>query len=290
MKIYTILARLPWPKSFTGKLLAISFVGMHVPLIVFAAYILSTAPHFDPFLRNLALLMIGATLVGTAATLLLINGLVAPLRYMAAALDDYRRTSAKPSLPTHHRDQLGLLLSSVQTTVEAFDTSLHNMRILADTDPLTGVGNRRWLIDQGEDAFSKAIDSGRPLAVAMIDLDGFKLLNDQHGHLVGDRALREIAIIARGVFGGDTYLGRWGGDEFCVILPNLSNEDVLAMVEVFRVRVEQASITGRRPGTLTASAGIAFCTLEDGTIRRCIERADRQLYKAKAGGKNRWER
>jgi len=150
-------------------------------------------------------------------------------------------------------------------------------RDLAYTDTLTGLPNRRAFEDRA--ARLRDFSDVKPLAVLMIDLDGFKPVNDSEGHEAGDRVL---AVMARAIAGGlrdGDFVARFGGDEFAALLPRTDLDEAEALAERLRARVQEAG----SDASVTASIGVA--KLED-DVRRALLRADVALYEAKDAGRN----
>ncbi|MDQ3697460.1 MAG: diguanylate cyclase [Gemmatimonadota bacterium] len=163
---------------------------------------------------------------------------------------------------------------------------------LASTDSLTQTLNRRALMDRLTQELDRAARYEHSLVLLMIDLDHFKLVNDNHGHLVGDDVLRRVAqILLREVRTVD-IVARYGGEEFVVVLPEQQLEGATAFAERVRQRVAEAPLVqeagGRDPQSLTISIGLAaFPSLDVSTVEDLIARADEALYRAKASGRNR---
>lgn len=157
---------------------------------------------------------------------------------------------------------------------------------LAMTDSLTGVSNRRALMDFAERAMAQR--GGRPMALLMIDVDHFKRINDTQGHPAGDEVLRQITcLLGKRLRGGD-LLGRYGGEEFCVVAQDTDAEGALKLAESLRETVASAVLTAEGGKlSVTVSVGIAFST--DDTARQLkdiLAEADVALYSAKKGGRN----
>jgi diguanylate cyclase (GGDEF)-like protein len=157
-------------------------------------------------------------------------------------------------------------------------------------DPLTGVWNRRGLLAENERLFQLPRKQAPEVAVLLVDLDNFKSINDRFGHAFGDRVLQMFAVTARSAVRGSDFVGRLGGEEFAVVLRGLAGERAMAIAERIRnVFAEQAEvIEGEKVGA-TVSIGLA---LHDGSTMAFTEllwRADRALYRAKEGGRNRVE-
>ncbi len=152
---------------------------------------------------------------------------------------------------------------------------------LAVTDALTGALNRRGIKARLLEAMAQAERYRRPLAVAMIDLDGLKGINDRWGHAAGDRALAELVAVVRAGLRSPDRLGRYGGDEFLLVLP----ETPLPAARTLTRRIEDVlrrTEVDLEDGRLRLSAGIGTVEFEPGeTMDTLLERADRALYAAK---------
>jgi diguanylate cyclase (GGDEF)-like protein len=147
------------------------------------------------------------------------------------------------------------------------------------TDPLTGVHNRRAFDESLENLLAAQADGELPLSVAMLDLDQFKNINDAQGHLAGDRVLQDLAqLIKAGLREGDV-LGRFGGEEFVVLMPHTPLRTACNLAERMRARVEDNLPT-------TISIGVA-ATMPAETATSLLSRADAALYSAKKEGRNR---
>ncbi|MEW6703233.1 MAG: diguanylate cyclase [Pseudomonadota bacterium] len=165
--------------------------------------------------------------------------------------------------------------------------STRAMQRLALTDELTGLPNRRDVLTRLQDLLNDR--RPRPCALLIIDLDHFKSVNDDYGHLVGDELLKAVAEVLRDAVRPPACLGRLGGEEFVVVLPEAGEPSALAAAEMIRERV-QALDPGRwMPGArrLTASLGIAVSRPGRDDVSSMLHRADEALYRAKAAGRNR---
>jgi diguanylate cyclase (GGDEF)-like protein/PAS domain S-box-containing protein len=161
-------------------------------------------------------------------------------------------------------------------------------QLKADTDELTGLKNRRSFFEMGSREIERAIRFKHPLAALMIDLDNFKDVNDNFGHPVGDRLLKELADVFKGKLRNVDLIARYGGDEFIVLLPE---NDIKAATDVAerichsiaKIRIE----TTQGKAKVTASIGVAILDKGMTTLSALVEHADRALYNAKKFGKNR---
>lgn len=169
--------------------------------------------------------------------------------------------------------------------------SLSHEQLLARTDSLTGLYNRRQFFELAEREFTAAVRYQRPLSILMFDADEFKQVNDIFGHAEGDKALEQIAQIAAAQVRAVDVLARYGGDEFVLLLPQADAQQALLIAERIRANVAVATRVGaeQSPFVVTLSIGIADLshTPADESIERVIQRADKALYDAKTEGRNR---
>ena len=158
----------------------------------------------------------------------------------------------------------------------------------ARTDELTEMRNRRAFYELGELAISQAIRYDDPLALISLDIDRFKEVNDTWGHATGDETLRLVALIIQRTIRTSDIAGRIGGEEFAILLPRASAEQAVAMAERLRVAMEKAPLY-HDAGVIhfTASFGVAIRNAEANTLDRLLAEADKALYEAKEGGRNR---
>jgi len=156
------------------------------------------------------------------------------------------------------------------------------------TDALTGVANRRQLDERLRDEYARAARHGHALAVAMIDIDDFKRINDRHGHAIGDAVLREVAALLRLHCRDIDLVARYGGEEFCVVFVEASANDALRACEAMRAAVETHDWSAVEPQLqrVTLSMGLAEREEADGR-QALVAAADARLYEAKRSGKNR---
>jgi diguanylate cyclase (GGDEF)-like protein len=156
-------------------------------------------------------------------------------------------------------------------------------------DGLTQVYNRRYLNEFLEREVVRTARHERSLAVILLDIDHFKAVNDQLGHLAGDVALREFCARVRSVIRQDELLARYGGEEFAVVLPEADVTTAREMAERIRLLVEKRPfVFNDRSYQLTVSAGVAVMTAtEPLTLDALLKQADRNLYRAKQSGRNR---
>ncbi|MEA3371298.1 MAG: diguanylate cyclase [Campylobacterota bacterium] len=172
--------------------------------------------------------------------------------------------------------------SVVLSDITLAETYKHELENLTVTDALTGIGNRRYFHQKMQEEISRAKRNETPLSVIMFDIDYFKSVNDKYGHDVGDEVLREYTkLIAFSLRETDVF-ARIGGEEFIIILPNVTKEDAMKLAEKFRSEVE----VYKKVVPITMSFGVTeYIKGED--IEFIFKRVDSALYRAKEAGRNR---
>ena len=160
------------------------------------------------------------------------------------------------------------------------------VRILAETDPLTGIANRRRILADLAGHLAHAEDEAAQVSVAMIDVDHFKAINDRCGHTMGDHVLRLLAAMLRGTLSPGERVGRIGGEEFLVIIPDKPAEELSARCRQIRERLAAVEWPGDGPDAVTLSIGIAEWQPGWGETE-LLRAADRALYQAKDAGRDR---
>lgn len=161
------------------------------------------------------------------------------------------------------------------------------LKVLAHTDSLTSLYNRRAVSDQAPGMIACAARSGRPVAAILMDIDHFKSVNDLHGHACGDAVLRRVAMVLKSIVRPEDLLARYGGEEFLILAPGLDEEAAREMAE--RMRAGLATPDARQNGpTVTGSFGVASRGSQSGRDwEALVAQADSALYRAKRLGRNR---
>ena len=181
-------------------------------------------------------------------------------------------------------------LSLSMVEISNLQQSLEAIRAESLTDPLTGLGNRKYFDRSIEMAVQSALASGEPLSLLMFDIDHFKSFNDSFGHLTGDQVLRLVGMSLKQTIKGQDITARYGGEEFAVVLPNTALRQALTVADHIRRAVMSKELkkksTGEILGRVTISVGVSMLKPGDDTDA-LIERADACLYAAKRAGRNR---
>lgn len=172
-----------------------------------------------------------------------------------------------------------------ETRIHALNAQLQD---LATRDVLTGLFNRRHLQSRLAKDLADCAAAGTPMSVIMLDLDHFKVVNDTHGHLVGDEVLRSVGrIIAERVRATDMAC-RYGGEEFLVVLPGLPSGPAMQRAESLRTRIRDATVSAGSPNLkVTASLGVATYPQDGETGELLLRAADEALFGAKRAGRDR---
>jgi len=177
--------------------------------------------------------------------------------------------------------------ASILTELAALVADRINLHLAASVDGLTGTMRRTAFINEATRDFARASREQQQLGCLMIDVDHFKAINDRHGHAVGDRVLAAIGSIGRSAVRAGDYIGRMGGEEFCIMLPGASLDETKDVAE--RLRHLVAGFGGRNLELpeVTVSLGVAAYRPDDPGVASLIARADSALFQAKGAGRNR---
>lgn len=180
-----------------------------------------------------------------------------------------------------------LLAIGVSKWIRYNELRQDELSIQANTDELTGILNRRSFTSFLNFEFQNAKRNLTPFSLIIIDIDYFKQVNDEYGHLVGDEILVNLASYMKESFRATDRVCRWGGEEFAVLLPHTSINNAMIVAENFRKKIESAEYnSGDQCINYTISAGVSESLAVDSTIDDIINRADEALYKAKNDSRN----
>ena len=185
----------------------------------------------------------------------------------------------------------------VEIFAVCFENAINNekIKLLGLLDPLTGVHNRRYFDQRLAEEVSQTLRQRKPLSCLFLDIDHFKRFNDDYGHQIGDRVLQEVANVIKSQMRLSDVLGRFGGEEFAILLTNTAQKEALEIAERIRQRIEQhqLQLDAHKPLHITLSAGCSTLDARE-EIKghealgdQLIAAADTALYAAKEGGRNR---
>jgi diguanylate cyclase (GGDEF)-like protein/PAS domain S-box-containing protein len=193
-------------------------------------------------------------------------------------------------------EELARMLAELDRTRAEIERQNEELRRLAGRDSLTGCLNRRAFFEAAAEVFEPALRGNGNLCCIMADIDHFKGFNDMYGHAVGDQVIQVVARTLAGSLRISDILCRYGGEEFCIILPDTTPEEALAIGERMRASIEQngsAAIRSVEVSPITTSFGVAALAAGATRIEDLVDEADRALYASKEGGRNRvtlWKR
>lgn len=233
------------------------------------------------FLLVMALLMDrNATQLGMAVLVTLMPNVVG---YLSARR--LNRLQREQFLALQEARHTNLLLQQEITERLRLEVGL---RELAQTDALTGLSNRRSFLELAGQALRQARRASAPLTLCMIDIDHFKPINDNYGHAAGDVVLAAVAAVCRDQLRESDLIGRYGGEEFVLALPNTDAYAARLIAERLRARIENHRLPGDLSSLrLTVTAGIAQVARNEDTLDPALLRADEALYEGKREGRNR---
>lgn len=176
----------------------------------------------------------------------------------------------------------------ISTDITANHLIQEKLEIEATTDPLTGLFNRRFFFKLADKYLSESIRHNKALSLLMLDIDLFKEINDEFGHLVGDEVIKFIASKTKSLLRKEDIIARVGGEEYVVLLPNTTDKEAEIIAEKIRASIDAACIKGNWVGNICpkVSLGVSTYIQGDSEFYNIYSRADKALYKAKFTGRN----
>ena len=272
----------------------VNVVGLSVPWSRLPWQLLVEKPYASVFaevdrLRNGALLLLAMFLAGFGLlAYLLSQSILAPLSRLGEAAAAVAEGNLDIQLRIDNRDELGFTMTIFNDMVQRLRTGRERLEKISITDSLTGLYNRKQIIDSLELQFSRYRRSGVGFSLLMVDIDHFKRINDRYGHLAGDAALQQIGSIFKSVLRNIDIAGRYGGEEFLIILEQTDELQALETAERIRSVTETSPLSFAGESIhYTVSAGVA--AVVEGQVESAtslIQLADRNLYLAKQRGRN----
>jgi len=195
---------------------------------------------------------------------------------------------------SENRNSRYIVANSAKTAAEQVSLILANLRLRETLrnqsirDPQTGLFNRRYMVDSLDRELARADRSGKPVVVAMLDIDHFKSLNDSFGHAAGDAVLRDWSNLLKAKFRGSDIVCRYGGEEFVIILPDISVDIAHQRMEQLRQDIRRMTVRqdGQTINGVTVSIGIAYFPVHGRTNQALLHAADQALYRAKESGRD----
>ena len=236
-------------------------------------------------IRNI---LIFGTILGilftSIAAILLIRSIVRPLNKAVTYFKHISEGNMNENISVSSQDEIGQVLSGLAAMQGKLKILISELDQLARTDELTGAWNRRRFEETIETEMDRLRRYGQRLSLMILDVDHFKKINDLYGHSIGDQVLIDLSNTIRSSLRVSDSLTRWGGEEFIILCPNTTVETVSKLAE--RLRKEVSSIKFQEVENITLSFGVAECGAEE-TWEQWLHRADKALYLAKSGGRDR---
>ncbi|WP_394148138.1 GGDEF domain-containing protein [Shewanella atlantica] len=186
--------------------------------------------------------------------------------------------------------QMEASLNAMSSEVCSLKSEMENLNVLALTDQLTSLHNRRAFEEEVLLHMQRLTKTQQPSSLMVIDIDHFKQFNDNHGHVIGDKVLTYIALALKQAVKGTDFVARYGGEEFVVLLPDTELSDALIVAEQLRGKISERKLTVGKDqklslGSITVSIGVATLNISDDRESYFV-RADEALYRAKSSGRN----
>jgi diguanylate cyclase (GGDEF)-like protein len=294
------------PMTFEGhhqrEVIGVAVVPRSLPMIVVAER--DRAEVFEAWLKMLEfflLLAAGLTLLVGVVAYWMGRSIVTPLKSLIAAADGIARGDLTVQLRGAPAGEIGHLTrvfnmmtdrlrrshADVQAANQALQEQNQLLEKLAVTDSLTGLYNRKKLDDILADQFARFRRNHRPFAVLMLDLDNFKSVNDEYGHVAGDEVLADVAKILKQSVRNIDHVARYGGEEFVVVLVETALDEALDIAERIRSVVEGPRFgANNKVIPFTVSLGVTHSRESDHGPEEALARADHALYEAKRAGRN----
>lgn len=263
------------PQSLKMRIFAICFIGTHIPLLSFVA---RQAISGQVAVGDVLVLLV-ATLIGTAGALYGINAMLSPIKLSIEGVSSIGRGEPVTIGPVAGPDEISELLRRVNEAAASVHSRLSTLDQAAHRDPLTGLLNRRGFFAEVDPLFAARIGG----SFAILDLDRFKAINDTFGHPAGDQVLRDFANRLSSVCARDAVVARWGGEEFVVYFPRIDEGAAQALLTALLTSIETSALGPAAMPPITFSAGLVEAGSEP--IERTAERADAALYAAKRAGR-----
>lgn len=271
--------------SLVAKIAIVSFVCVHIPLIGIIVLLLGTE-QASPI--NVLVVMVGTTVLGTLCCLYAVWTQVRPVTQLKLALDRFEKDGVLiiPQSVATKSDEVGRLADTVSDLVNNLNRITKELSSRATTDVLTGLRNRRWLIDRVPLELAQSKRTQSPTSLILFDIDHFKRINDTFGHVAGDQVLMAIGETVKDMIRPYDLAARIGGEEFCIVLPKTDLNEAFNIAERLRSSFESLNISDISDQAITCSFGVSPF-LAHMKLTDVLKQADSALYEAKAAGRNR---
>lgn len=280
MEIYRRLIAIPYLRgSYARKFAAAAFVSAQTPLAVFIVYLLVARADMGEMYPLLAALAL-ASIAGFLGTLWLLREILVPIELTAEALRAYLESRKLPDLPVNFPDQAGRLMEGTQYTLTQLNETINRLERVSDSDDLTGIYNRRAGEKRLIEEIARAERDLESFQVAFFDLNGFRAINERHGHSAGDACISHVAALLQLNTRRGDWVARWGSDEFVVGLHrNRALKQVMERI-VAAIAASPCEIAPGQEILLSVSTGVAEYRFGAGKAGLLAD-VDRAMFEAK---------
>ncbi|MEH6650464.1 MAG: GGDEF domain-containing protein [Motiliproteus sp.] len=221
---------------------------------------------------------------------LLANYISAPLVRLTAGVKQLAEGGAVLPAEIKRNDEIGVLVNSFEKMAYELKDKERQLVALATRDPLTDCLNRRAFSEVADQEFQRANRSGSPISLLLMDIDLFKSVNDRYGHNIGDIVLRNFSLLVKDILRSSDQLGRFGGEEFIVVLPDIDLAAGVIIAERIRLAISKQELLTGDGKIVSITVSIGICEWQDDqSLIEVIQHADNNLYQAKSLGRNRVE-
>lgn len=275
-------------KSYIAKIMLVAFIGTHVPLLtLIISFVTSNSYSWEIAMRVLLIALL-ATLAGTAATIYVLNYLLAPVILTSAALQDYLHSKKLPELPTEFADEAGTLMADTSQTLYKLDELIHQ---ISNYDNLTGLPNRDLFRDRLYQNVSQSQNHQQLVAVLLLGIDDFTAISHALGHETVNQLLRTIAQRLNSGLGKTDILAYLNQDEFAIACTDiLSFESVINLSQLLLSTLSKPFLIEGQQIHLTASIGISINEINDcNSVDQLLQQAHIALYQAKQQGRSQYQ-
>jgi diguanylate cyclase (GGDEF)-like protein len=265
--------------SYAAKFALAGFVGIYLPLAVFALWLLVARSDWSAMYPMLAALFL-ACFAGFLWMLWIVRGLLEPVEVTAEALREFIDRRRVPDLPTGFPDSAGMLMEGTQYTLSQLNDTINRLERVSDTDELTGLYNRRAGEKRLAEEVARAERDLQTFQLAYFDIHGFRGVTDRHGHSAGDACISHVAALLQLNTRRGDWVARWGGDEFVV---GLHRNRALKKVVARLMKAIESSPCEIAPGhdvAIRLSCGVAEYRFGSGSAGLLAD-ADHAMYAAK---------
>jgi len=213
-----------------------------------------------------------------------------PIDWLTNTILNFQKGAKDLNEIVFYNDEIGLMTKQFFAMKKKLDDDYEAIKLLSLTDPLTKIGNRRAFFEISEQLLKSAKRDKEEISLMILDIDFFKKVNDTYGHIIGDEILKFLVKNIKMKLRGSDILGRFGGEEFIILLPKTNIDGAKTVAQGIRKHIENSTYIDEKYSiNITVSIGVTHLNESDTLLRTIVQRADEALYRAKENGRNRVE-